>query len=692
MTDMERVRTGPSSKRPSIAAIVVAGAGGLVSSAPAASPPVILDRADYADRLEAMWLAQCIANWTGLLTEGRWREPPFGTDADWGTVNPRGELIDFVTDQDPWQADDDTDIEYTYLHLMTQAGTQHGSARLTPEQIRDGWVAHINDFIFVSNANARALMDRGVLPPATGTPPANRGWNKIDAQLTTEFWGALAPGMPDVALDLALLPMRTTAHGFALHAAQFHTVQYALAPLLDRSLPPRDQAIWLVTEARKWIPDSSKSADAIDLVLDDYLANPDIDDWERTRDLIHDTFQADLFGDGYIYQSWFESTVNLATGVMALLYGEMDLPRTIQIGTLSGWDSDNPTATMAALLGLIHGTDAVRAAFPDADLSERYWAHRTRPTLPDLLPDDPEAEDTFAMMAQRMLALADGVIEDAGGATDAFGNRWLLPPPPDPVNGSFWAHNPAAQVGAQSANNTVRKNGGTVGSFMSAVPVIADTTYGFPQRTWFTNGFEFNFDGPETAQVQGRFTSTLGAGLATGETVTLRVTYSAPVTADKVVLIEGDHFPRPGQADPVEGGWFESLALSVRIDGVWQAPPGGATLVTPLDSAVPFQFLTFELAQPTVITGVELVGLPGGADRFVTIAEIDVLTPEPTPPPRRTYDQNGDGTLGVEDLFRWYADPADVDGDGDADDDDARLIEQAVRWNERADMTAGQRP
>ena len=30
---------------------------------------VILDRAMYQDQLEGFWLGQCIANWTGLITE-----------------------------------------------------------------------------------------------------------------------------------------------------------------------------------------------------------------------------------------------------------------------------------------------------------------------------------------------------------------------------------------------------------------------------------------------------------------------------------------------------------------------------------------------------------------------------------------------------------------------------------------------
>ena len=30
---------------------------------------IVISRYDYAERLQGFWLAQCIANWTGLITE-----------------------------------------------------------------------------------------------------------------------------------------------------------------------------------------------------------------------------------------------------------------------------------------------------------------------------------------------------------------------------------------------------------------------------------------------------------------------------------------------------------------------------------------------------------------------------------------------------------------------------------------------
>ncbi|WP_437670165.1 ADP-ribosylglycohydrolase family protein [Sorangium sp. So ce131] len=374
-------------------------------------PRVRLDRAAYAERLRAMWIGACIANWTGLRTEGVRVERPFFTDADWGSPRGRdGARIDFVL-LDPCPSDDDTDIEYVYLHLMTGAGTLF----LSPEMIRDGWRAHLNDFIWVSNRRARDLMERGVLPPATSDPALNPDALQIDAQLTTEIFGALAPGMPELALRIADLPIRTTARDHAAHAAQFYVLLFSLAATVDPEKPRREEIVRIVREARGHLPDASKAADVIDFVLAAYESSEDHNDWERVRDAIAHRYQERAAAYGFVYRGFTESAINLATGTLALLFGEGSFARTVQIGALSGWDSDNGTATMGALVGLLGGMDELRRAFPGARLPERYRIHRTRPTLPDRLPEDGEAEDTFADISTRMLPLVDLAVEAGGG-------------------------------------------------------------------------------------------------------------------------------------------------------------------------------------------------------------------------------------------------------------------------------------
>ena len=240
------------------------------SFAAQADPRRELNAEIYSRHLRGMWLAQSIANWTGLETEGRNIQRPFLTDDAWKT------MIDFVI-LDPWLADDDTDIEYILMHLMTEYET----TMLSPQQLADGWETYFRreDYVWISNLSSLRLIRRGALPPATGMgavnaandPQHEMSYLMIDAQLTTELCGALAPGMPAYALQICDLPIRNTSASYASHAAQHYMLLYTLAPVVDPALSDRDKVMWLATEVRKYIPASSKTVDIFDFVLADFL-------------------------------------------------------------------------------------------------------------------------------------------------------------------------------------------------------------------------------------------------------------------------------------------------------------------------------------------------------------------------------------------------------------------------------------
>ena len=113
--------------------------------------------------------------------------------------------------------------------------------------------------------------------------------------------------------------------------------------------------------------------------------------------------------------------------MVSLFYGEGDLLRTIRIGSLTGWDSDNPTATWGGLLGFMLGRKNVEWAFEQHDLSETYWISRTRRNFPDRTPEM-AGEDTFPLMAKRGVYIIDRVvIEELGGGVDLENDVWYIP-------------------------------------------------------------------------------------------------------------------------------------------------------------------------------------------------------------------------------------------------------------------------
>ncbi|GAB5413490.1 MAG: hypothetical protein Cons2KO_10930 [Congregibacter sp.] len=385
----------------------------------AKSADLVIDREDYANRLHGFWLGSSIANWTGLPTENLRAEPPFFTDEDWQMpIGRDGQRVDFVLDDDPWKADDDTDIEYVYQRAMETAAAY----KLTPQEIADAWLEHIGlPLLWVSNLAALGQMQNGALPPHTSLPENNPMWEMIDAQLTTEIFGALAPGRPDIALDIAHLPIHTTAHLHSAWAAEFYVIMHALVAVVDPGLTRGEQLVWLADKARKRLPEWSYLADMYDFVKADFAANPDKDDWERTRDKLYDRYQRQGAA-GYRYQYPWDSGINFASSMVSLFYGQGDFKRTIQIGTLAGWDSDNPTATWGGLLGLLYGEDGLRDEFKGQDFSDAYLISRTRYNFP-------QEPDSFQAMARRGLPLIDRVVTRGMGGSIRDGN-WIIPNPP----------------------------------------------------------------------------------------------------------------------------------------------------------------------------------------------------------------------------------------------------------------------
>lgn len=410
-------------------------------AAPAANN-LKISRDSYGDKLYGFWLGQSIANWTGLVTEmdkigdiGELKTGDFYTREDWGkpdqpsiwgqgVPSDLSDTIDFVFREpgEVWGSDDDTDIEYLYQHLLAT----HNTSMLTAEQIRDGWLKHIKkdeeNYLWVSNQRAFDLMAQGMLPPETGAPSNNEHFDMIDAQLTTEIFGLFAPSRPDIALKMAELPIQTTARKDAEYIAKFYVVMHSLASAVDNDMPIKEQLSWMATEARQVLPDTSYAAAMYDYATQ--LHDSGIP-WEQARDRIYQRYQVNQ-QDGYDITSkqlycngCFAAGINFAASIISLHYGEGDIKQTIKIGSLAGWDSDNPTATWGGLIGFMIGKQGIEKAF-DRKFANQFNIHRTRQNFPN------GGIDTFDNMAETGLKVIDNVvIELMDGSIE--NNMWIIP-------------------------------------------------------------------------------------------------------------------------------------------------------------------------------------------------------------------------------------------------------------------------
>jgi ADP-ribosylglycohydrolase len=342
----------------------------------------IISADSYYDKVLGAWQATLVANHTGLMHEGKYLEEPSSADS-----------IELVL-LDRWSTDDDTAVEWVDLHILETHGLEP-----TYSQTRDEWVDHLNFDIWNSTLRARELMDEGILPPETGSAELNPvgAWS-IGAQLQTELFGMIAPGMPEEAARRADYFGRVTNSGPAIEASQFYAMMYSLAFF-------EDDVEVLIAAAQSHLPVKSEIVGITADVLAWHEQHPD--NWRATRKLIRDKYDTDPM--------WWASRVNFASTLMALLYGQGDFMDTITIAALAGWDADNNMTTSAGLLGIIHGFEGLPGSVKTA--SQIYYNE-------DVTGDLPKTQ-TVPEIASRTQRLAEEAIVVFGGRV-GNGNYWIV--------------------------------------------------------------------------------------------------------------------------------------------------------------------------------------------------------------------------------------------------------------------------
>jgi hypothetical protein len=245
--------------------------------------------------------------------------------------------------------------------------------------------------------------------------------------------------------------------------------------------------------------------------------------------------------------------------------------------------------------------------------------------LVDYLPADSGAQDSFDLIAQRMLGIIDQVVAANGGTVDLVNNQWIitLQDTTSPLLLS-----PTDQRMRRSANMTMKLAG-------QAITATSSVTAGVslaPSR--FADGVEHDFTGREMASSEGQAYSTKRSSTDDIEHI-FALEYATPVTIDGVRFIEGDHFD--------DGGWFDTISVEVLVAGSWASV--AATPSAALDETAPFQIIDFELASAMEVVGIRLRGMPGGTGNYVTIAELDGLLAT------LMGDANGDGVVDAADYI-----------------------------------------
>ena len=290
--------------------------------------------ADYVDKMKAGWVGQMAGVGWGGPTEFKYK----------GIIMAEDKMPKWRPEKINQFAQDDIYVEMTFLRTLEQYGLDCSLRQAGIDFANSGYK------LWHANKDGRDNLRKGIAPPDSGHPKFNKHADDIDYQIEADYSGLIAPGLPNVAIELGEKFGRLMNYGDGVYGGQFVGAMYAEAFF-------EDDMVKIVRTALKSIPRDSQYAECIRDVLAWYNQNPN--DWEKTWQLINEKYQlntdyrrSSCRGAESDYN--IDAKINGAYIVMGLLYGKGDPDKTIIISTRCGQDSDcNPSNSGGVLFTTI---------------------------------------------------------------------------------------------------------------------------------------------------------------------------------------------------------------------------------------------------------------------------------------------------------------------------------------------------
>jgi ADP-ribosylglycohydrolase len=341
------------------------------------SRTLTLSHAEYLDRAQAIWTAQMIGQMTGVRFEHR--------TASVLPVTP-------MTEPEGYAPVDD---DYYYEMVAERAFEKYGIG-LTVQQLGEQWLAN-NAGSWGSSEQALLLLKRGIKPPDTGHPRYNKLWWTIGPQFSSDVYGTLAPGMPNVAGEMARRLGHINGYAEGTDGAVFvagmistafvehdpHTIVRKAATLLDPRSPYRQDLDMVIAMA-----ESGKSPDEVFRAVDRR--------W------------------GIEYPATNNAVLNGGIVAASVWFGEGDFNKTLQLAVHAAdfADTDCNAANSESVVAAMHGMAALPAK-EVAKLHDRIYGATMGP-----LTLTPPVDESITELAKRTAKIGEAILLAHGATAD----------------------------------------------------------------------------------------------------------------------------------------------------------------------------------------------------------------------------------------------------------------------------------
>lgn len=266
--------------------------------------------------------------------------------------NTYGEITDYVKTFKNFAADDDANGPYYFLRALYDDAADRD---ITPNDVARAWLNYAREGIGMfwwggygvsTEHTAYINLKKGIQAPQSGSIEQNGKIiaEQIGGQIFIDTWGLVHPCNPKKAADFGEAAARVSHDGEGVFGARFFCA--AISKAFETS-----QIDEIIEAGLGQIPAQSVYQKVARAVLNFHAQHPD--DFRACRAMLERDWGYDK------YKGVCHIIPNAGVCILALIYGQGDFNRTVEIATMCGWDTDCNAGNVGTVLGVACGLEGI---------------------------------------------------------------------------------------------------------------------------------------------------------------------------------------------------------------------------------------------------------------------------------------------------------------------------------------------
>lgn len=269
-----------------------------------------------------------------------------------------GDIRGYIKDFRHFAADDDVNGPVLFLRALDD---KRHAGEVTPADVAEAWLNYAREGVGLywwggygisTEHTAYLNLKNGIPAPESGSIARNgkTAAEQIGGQIFIDTWGLVAPGDPERAARYATTAASVSHDGEGLHGAAF------IAACIAKAFETSDVGE-IIRAGYAQIPEDSLYRAVCDAVEAFYRQEPG--DWKACRAMLEAEWGYDK------YPGVCHIIPNAGVCALSLWYGQGDFARTVEISTMSGWDTDCNAGNVGTIAGIAAGLSGIPAHYRD---------------------------------------------------------------------------------------------------------------------------------------------------------------------------------------------------------------------------------------------------------------------------------------------------------------------------------------